>query len=72
MGRTIRTERWRYTEWNGGADGIELYDHDKDPREFLNLAHKPSAEASAAMKSLHAHFQTLSMPAAVPVNPKRL
>ena len=31
MGRSVRTERWRYTEWNGGKDGVELYDHDHDP-----------------------------------------
>lgn len=25
-GRSIRTDRWRYTEWNEGALGVELYD----------------------------------------------
>lgn len=43
MGRTVRTERWRYTEWNEGKDGVELYDHDSDPEEFHNLAQSPSA-----------------------------
>jgi len=38
MGRSVRTERWRYTEWNGGKDGLELYDHDHDPHEWRNLA----------------------------------
>jgi uncharacterized sulfatase len=38
MGRTVRTERWRYTEWDEGRKGVELYDHDNDPREFTNLA----------------------------------
>lgn len=37
-GRTIRTKTWRYTEWNGGANGVELYDHLADPREHVNLA----------------------------------
>lgn len=36
LGRTIRTDRWRYTEWFDG--GRELYDHDADPREQKNLA----------------------------------
>jgi uncharacterized sulfatase len=36
LGRTVRTERWRYTEWFDGS--IELYDHDADPHEFANLA----------------------------------
>ncbi|HET9486064.1 MAG TPA: sulfatase [Chryseosolibacter sp.] len=38
MGRSVRTERWRYTEWNNGEQGAELYDHKKDPFEYHNLA----------------------------------
>ncbi len=38
MGRTVRTERWRFTEWDEGRAGTELYDHESDPREYLNLA----------------------------------
>ena len=37
-GISIRTERWRYTEWNRGERGTELYDHDADPTEMRNLA----------------------------------
>jgi uncharacterized sulfatase len=37
-GRTIRTEHWRYTEWDGGHEGRELYDHTADPGEQRNLA----------------------------------
>ncbi len=37
-GRTVRTDRWRYTEWDAGAAGVELYDHRRDPGEFRNLA----------------------------------
>ncbi|MEP6663655.1 MAG: sulfatase/phosphatase domain-containing protein [Verrucomicrobiota bacterium] len=40
-GRSVRTERWRYTEWDGGNAGAELYDHNKDPRELKNLAKDP-------------------------------
>lgn len=41
-GRSVRTERWRYTEWNpGGEMGAELYDHSKDPNEYNNLADDP-------------------------------
>jgi iduronate 2-sulfatase len=45
FGYTIRTPRWRYTEWDEGRRGRELYDHDTDPRELTNLA---DAEEHAA------------------------
>ena len=38
-GRSVRTEHWRYIEWDEGRQGIELYDHNKDPGEYYNLAH---------------------------------
>jgi arylsulfatase A-like enzyme len=41
FGYTLRTPRWRYTEWDEGRKGRELYDHDADPRELTNLAEKP-------------------------------
>ncbi len=37
-GRSVRTERWRYTEWDEGRQGVELYDHNNDPGEYYNLA----------------------------------
>lgn len=40
-GRSVRTARWRCTEWNEGRDGIELYDHASDPREYSNVANDP-------------------------------
>lgn len=42
MGYSIRTERWRYTEWDGGAKGVELYDAAGDPDELRNLADDPA------------------------------
>jgi iduronate 2-sulfatase len=53
MGRSIRTERYRYTEWDEGRKGTELYDHDQDPHETRNLATNPKhAAASAELKRL--------------------
>jgi len=40
-GYSARNERYRYTEWDGGKRGAELYDHDRDPQEITNLADKP-------------------------------
>lgn len=45
-GRTIRTARWRCTEWDEGRNGIELYDHDADPHEYVNLAADPRHSAT--------------------------
>ena len=41
LGRSVRTQRWRYTEWDGGGRGAELYDHQRDPQEWTNLADDP-------------------------------
>lgn len=42
MGYSVRTERWRYTEWGpDGEHGVELYDHSRDPGEVTNLALDP-------------------------------
>lgn len=37
-GYSIRTSQYRYTSWEGGAAGEELYDYDSDPQELNNLA----------------------------------
>lgn len=43
MGYSIRTERYRYTEWKGGERGVELYDHTTDAGEMKNLAADPAS-----------------------------
>lgn len=47
-GYSVRTERFRYTEWDDGKRGVELYDEVNDPGEFTNLAQDPSREAIVA------------------------
>ncbi|MCH8859187.1 MAG: sulfatase-like hydrolase/transferase, partial [Proteobacteria bacterium] len=53
MGRSVRTARWRYTEWDDTRQGAELYDHDADPREYVNLAGDPKwARVQSQMRRL--------------------
>ncbi|MBN2508300.1 MAG: sulfatase [Verrucomicrobia bacterium] len=40
-GHSVRTARWRYIEWDQGRQGVQLYDHHRDPHELNNLAADP-------------------------------
>nr|WP_309693096.1 sulfatase [Armatimonas sp.] len=53
MAYSLRTERWRYTEWGSGANQAELYDHAADPKEHKNLARDPAlAKTITELKAL--------------------
>lgn len=60
MGRRMRTETWRYTEWDDGKQGLELYDLQKDPHEYRNLANDPAYGPIVAelRKALHTQGAT--------------
>jgi uncharacterized sulfatase len=47
VGRAVRTERWRYIEWES-AKQAQLYDHENDPHELTNLAGDPKHKETVA------------------------
>ena len=52
IGYSMRTDRWRYTEWRsletGEVTARELYDHDNDPGESRNLAGRDAQSDTVA------------------------
>ncbi|MDF1812152.1 MAG: sulfatase [Verrucomicrobiales bacterium] len=62
MGTSMRTDRWRFTEWlsdNGKFRQVELYDLENDPEGNVNLARDPdySDFIPALTKQLHAGWK---------------
>ena len=47
-GYAVRTDRWRYIEWDGGKEGAQLYDMENDPAETTNLAADPKHATTVA------------------------
>ena len=69
IGHSVRTDRFRYIEWDEGRGGRQLYDHESDPQELANLAGKPmQADRVQRMRSrLATHLRTAGGSAAAPV-----
>ncbi len=61
---TVRTEKWRYLEWEDGR--AELYNHEDDPYEWYNLLHASNAarakahDIPAVVASLKASFPKIN------------
>jgi uncharacterized sulfatase len=52
-GYSVRTERWRYAEWDDGKKGAELYDEERDPQELINVVDDPTQkDVVASLKAL--------------------
>ena len=73
FGYSLRTARWRYTEWDEGKKGRQLFDHDTDPKEHKNLADIPEHSETVVFLSkqlreaVHASFPPNAV---TPVNKK--
>jgi uncharacterized sulfatase len=74
MGCSLRTERYRYTQWGAGQFGSELYDHQVDPGEFNNLAIAPDESIQRLIGQLQPLLDARAsgkVPT-TPVNPAKL
>ena len=61
MGYSMRTDRYRLTEWRGAKGKLvatELYDHEQDPQENVNIADRPENQPllHRLRPQLHAGF----------------
>jgi uncharacterized sulfatase len=56
-GYSIRTERHRYSMWDNGREGEELYDYTRDPREVENLA--GSSGPSSLKRELRSRLEAI-------------
>ena len=53
IGKSVRTERWHYVQWEEGRLGEMLLDTEKDPYELKNLASDPTyAKIVGEMRNL--------------------
>jgi iduronate 2-sulfatase len=69
-GYSVRTAKWRYTEYDGPRGGVVLFDEAADPDEMKNLADDPQythvrKELAALIRQFRARFE-----AAKPVDEK--
>jgi uncharacterized sulfatase len=53
LGKSVRTARWHYVEWDEGKSGSMLFETEKDPYELKNLAQDAAyAKTVVEMKGL--------------------
>jgi len=66
LAESVRTERYRYTEWPDGQ--VELYDHERDPYELRDLAEEPSQRKTVEelKRRLGEHRRMTPVPSVAP------
>ena len=66
MAESVRTVRYRYTEWPEGR--IELYDHERDPDERHDLSEEPSQHETieGLKRRLEEHRRSVPVPPIAP------
>lgn len=69
LGRTIIGQEWRYTEWDQGSAGKELYLKHNDPGEYQNRASE--ASLSSTIATAKTELQRLPQPKPGPANRPR-
>jgi iduronate 2-sulfatase len=68
-GRTVIAPQWRYTEWDGGRSGRELYWRPTDPDEYHNRSADP--QLADSLRSAEKLLRALPTPKAGPANRPR-
>jgi iduronate 2-sulfatase len=53
QGVSVRTDKWRYAEFEGGKEGAMLFNENDDPQELKNLADDPRYASVVADLSPH-------------------
>lgn len=57
-GYAVRTDRWRYVEWDAGRQGAQLYDMNADPAQATNLAADPRhADVASTLRARLAAYR---------------
>jgi uncharacterized sulfatase len=69
LGRSVITDKWRYTEWEQGKVGLEVYSRVNDPKDYNNLKDDPSM--TEAVEIGHTYISSLVVPKPGPANRPR-
>jgi uncharacterized sulfatase len=71
IGRSVRTAHWRFTDWDEGRDGIELYDETQDPEENHDLSKNPKySDILVSLKKYFEKLPAINMDEAKLISPK--